>query len=503
VSLLPHSRRGALWRFVLASFIVVAFTATATSVAGLLKVKQFVAELNLTQALPHARVVIPKPGEPQTLLLIGSDHRAGEPFKMSNTDTMMLVHIDANSSTINVLSVPRDLKVQLPYGNVMGDGKLNSAYSIGGPNLLVKTLHDQVFPGLKINHIIDVNFGGFKALINAVGCVYADVDHRYYNNTLYTGYSSIDIQPGYQKLCGDDALSFVRFRHTDSDLVRNARQQDFLRWAKSQFSQDTILGQQDKLLTIFGKHAQTDSGLHTTDGLINLFNLIVFSAGHTVKQIPFPAMFLPCAPNPRAQTPCYVSADPQAEAAAYKAFLTPTVAAAKKSGGGGHGRGHGGGKPAPPALLGDILDGKSQASAMGNAGMPVYVPASLAAGSHYCAAGLCNEGPVQNSYPRRYRIQDRNGHWHAAYRLTVVLNALLGQYYGVQGTTWADPPILSGTHQTRSVNGKQLLVYFNGSKATLVAWHRPGGGLYWIENTLTDDLTNAQMVAIAGSLTHS
>ena len=88
--------------------------------AGLLQVKQLIHYLNFTQPLAHARVVIPKPGEPQTLLLIGSDHRAGQSFKMSNTDTMMLVHIDAKSSTINVLSVPRDLKVQLPYGKVMG-----------------------------------------------------------------------------------------------------------------------------------------------------------------------------------------------------------------------------------------------------------------------------------------------------------------------------------------------------------------------------------------------
>ena len=50
------------------------------------------------------------------MLLIGSDHRAGEPFRDANTDTMMLVRIDPNSSTINVLSVPRDLKVEIPEG---------------------------------------------------------------------------------------------------------------------------------------------------------------------------------------------------------------------------------------------------------------------------------------------------------------------------------------------------------------------------------------------------
>jgi anionic cell wall polymer biosynthesis LytR-Cps2A-Psr (LCP) family protein len=97
-----------------------------------------------------------------------------------------------------------------------------------------------VFPELQVNHIVDVNFAGFEDLVNAIGCVYTDVDHRYYNNTAgLTDYSSIDIQPGYQKLCGDQAitgaLAFVRFRHTDSDIVRNARQQDFIRWAKDQY----------------------------------------------------------------------------------------------------------------------------------------------------------------------------------------------------------------------------------------------------------------------------
>ena len=498
MSLLPHSRRGALGRFLLAAFIVIAFTATATAVAGLLKVKQFVQYINYTPPLAHARVTIPKPGEPQTILLIGSDHRAGTPFRTSNTDTMMLVRLDASSSTINVFSIPRDLKVQLPYGNVMGAGRLNAAYSIGGPNLLVKTLHDQVLPGLKINHIIDVNFGGFQALINAVGCVYGDVDRRYFHVSApdaADNYSSIDIQPGYQKLCGADALAFVRFRHLDNDLVRNARQQDFLRWAKSQFSSDTIISQQDKLLTIFGKHAQTDAGLHTTDGLLNLFDLIAFSAGHTVKQISFPSIFQAC-------PPCYVTAAPAATARAYAAFLAPTKAAKPApNGGGGHGGGHksGGG---PSNLVGDLQDGKAQARQMGSAGMPVFVPGTIAVGSQYCAAGMCSEGPVQNSYPRSYRIKDRNGHWHAAYRLTLVINPVLGQYYGVQGMTWNDPPILSGPHDTRTVNGKQLLIYYNGKKTTMVAWHGPGG-TYWISNTLTDDLSNQQIISIAASLTHA
>ncbi len=73
----------------------------------------------------------------------------------------MLVRLDPNSSTINVLSVPRDLKVQIPEAGGLVTAKINAAYSVGGPNLLIKMLKQQVFPGLQVNHIVDVNFGGF------------------------------------------------------------------------------------------------------------------------------------------------------------------------------------------------------------------------------------------------------------------------------------------------------------------------------------------------------
>ena len=160
--------------------IVIGATAATTAVAGLLQFKQLAADISLTPALPHANVTLPNPGQPQTILIIGSDHRAGEPFKSANTDTMLLVRLNASSQTINVLSIPRDLEVDIPG---VGTPRSTSAYSVGGPNLLIKMLRQQVFPGLQVNHIVDINFGGFEDLVNAIGCVYTDVDHRYYNNS--------------------------------------------------------------------------------------------------------------------------------------------------------------------------------------------------------------------------------------------------------------------------------------------------------------------------------
>jgi LCP family protein required for cell wall assembly len=508
-----------LWRSLVAAVLVIGFAAATTAVGGLLQVRQITQYIGASPAFKSTPVVsVADPGGAQTILLVGSDHRAGTPFRDVNTDTMMLVRLDSASKTINLLSVPRDLRVQIPEGGVMATEKLNAAYFYGGPGLLIKTLQQQVFPGLKVNHVVDVGFGGFERMINAIGCVYTDVDHRYYNNTAVTDYSSIDIQPGYQKLCGPDALSFVRFRHTDSDIVRNARQQDFIRWAKTQFSQSQIVSQEGALLKIFGKNATTDHNLHTTDGIINLFELVAFSSIHSIKQIPFPAIELPCAPaggNGAAATggtPCYVSAESGAEQAAFHAFMTPSkVAPASSSSpsavqakaGGKPGGGGGSGGANAPGLMPDIADGKSQASAIGKTGIPVYFPKLIVSGSNYCSSNTSacplEYGSGPGAYPRAYLLHDRQGIAHYAYRLTLVINPIFGEYYGVQGTTWQNPPILNNPSATKMVNGKQLLLFANGSKLSLVAWRTPQGA-FWVSNTLTDNITNRQLVAIAASL---
>jgi LCP family protein required for cell wall assembly len=511
LSLFPRTRGGALWRFALAAVIVVGFTAATTAVGGLLQVKQFVDYINQTPPVQGADVKLPNPGEPQTLLLIGSDHRAGTAYKYANTDTMMLVRIDDGSSTINLLSIPRDLKVTLPG---VGTAKLNAAYSVGGPNLLIKTLKTQVFPGLIVNHILDLNFRGFSDLVDAIGCVYTDVDHRYYNNTALTGYSSIDIRPGYQKLCGDNqaetgALAFVRFRHTDSDIVRNARQQDFLRWAKQQFGVGQLLSERDKLFKIFGANVQTDHTLHTTDGLINLFDDAI-NAGHTLKQIPFPAVLEPCGGG-TGQTPCYVTGDPGLEQAAYRKFVTPTHPAATTS------TAHKRRKSVTAStagLLANVADGRNQALALGKIGFPVYYPKLMAAANGqwnpaYCSSltGNCDDGSepaseYAGSYPRAYQIHATGGVSYPAYRMTVELNSALGLYYGIQGTSWLHPPILNNATQTKFVNHKQLSLYYNGSRISLVAWRTPQA-VYWISNSLADAIPNGELVGIAASLTRA
>jgi LCP family protein required for cell wall assembly len=514
--------------------VVIALGAATTAVGGLLKFHQIALDFDQTKPIAHARVQPPKPGAPETLLLIGSDHRAGSSYRSANTDTMMLVRIDDSSSTINLLSIPRDLAVTVPgYG---GEEKLNAMYSIGGPNLLVKTLQEEVFPKLQINHILDLNFAGFSDLIDAIGCVYTMVDHRYYNVSAYTGFSSIYIQPGYQRLCGDDqaptgALAFVRFRHTDSDVVRNARQQDFIRWAKDGYGAGQLLANEGKLLRIFGKHVQTDQYLHTSVGLIELFDLIFNADAHTLKTIQFPEYFGSCGGG----SPCYVYACPAvgacpddsydttgpattigeatpAEEAAYQEFLTPTIAAPKsavqpaksKSTKTSHHRKRAAVSDA--GLIADTTDGEAQANVLGS-GIPVYFPKYIVADSQYCSSvsGNCDDpaeptSAYTYSYPRRYTIFDRRHRLHRAYVMTLVINPDLGTYYTVEGTGWQDPPILNSPNEIVTVHGKRLYEYDDGANIALVAWHTPQA-VYWIANTLANAIPNPEMVAMAASFT--
>ena len=134
--------------------------------AGLLQVQDIANDFGIHTAIKSEAIKVPAAGAPQTILLIGSDHRAGTSFKTANTDTMLLVRLDGSSSTINVMSLPRDLEVDIP-GH--GTDKLNAAYSDGRWNLLIKTIQQNVFPQFVPNHILDVNFGGFADLVDAIG----------------------------------------------------------------------------------------------------------------------------------------------------------------------------------------------------------------------------------------------------------------------------------------------------------------------------------------------
>jgi polyisoprenyl-teichoic acid--peptidoglycan teichoic acid transferase len=104
----------------------------------------------------------------------------------------------------------------------------------------------------------------------------------------------------------------------------------------------------------------------------------------------------------------------------------------------------------------------------------------------------------QGQEPRTYTIRDERRKKHDAYRL-VLAKGVVGEYYGIQGTTWRYPPILDDPHETIVRDGRKLMVFRDGKRVRLVAW-RTKKAVYWVSNTLTQSLSSGQMIGIASSL---
>ena len=157
----------------------------------------------------------------------------------------------------------------------------------GGPKKTLQVVKQ--ITGLKINHVVNVDFQGFEQAINAIDCVYVDVDRDYFHTNeglaVSDYYSEIDINAGYQMLCGDRALQYVRYRHTDNDIVRAARQQDFLREARQKIGPSRLFNDRDELLKIFTRY--TTSDIDDPISLKQVLETFLGAADAPVKQIHF------------------------------------------------------------------------------------------------------------------------------------------------------------------------------------------------------------------------
>jgi LCP family protein required for cell wall assembly len=210
---------------------------------------------------------VPAPSEPATALLIGYDQRSGsEGFGAadSRSDTLMLVRADPQQKTLSLFSFPRDLDVPIYCNNTSSlvVDRINSAWSRCTGNGAEGALDTvQKLTGIPINYLITINFHGFKLLVNKLHGVYMDVDHRYINTQGGPyGYATIDLHPGYQKLDGQQALDFVRFRHTDSDLYRLARQQLFLEALKDRLASGFSIFDVPKLIGAMKQNIEVARG---------------------------------------------------------------------------------------------------------------------------------------------------------------------------------------------------------------------------------------------------
>jgi LCP family protein required for cell wall assembly len=573
------------------------------------------------KASAHLARQIPTSSQPITALMIGSDHRSdGATGKNGLSDTLMLARLDPQHHVISLLSIPRDLWVPS-----LG-AKINSAYSNGGDNASLQAVEGVT--GIKPNYLVNVDFAGFQRLVDTLGGIYVNVDQYYYNPPdleAYTGFSAIDVKPGYQKLKGADALAFSRYRHTDDDFHRQARQQTFLRAFQARAADrfhgisvtdipfiNSLLGAISDSVTIVGPHRKAPSPRTLLSFAATAYKarahvvtiplswtpydapdgesaLQVTNLSHALAQWRHPwqlenaAASIPGSHKTHTAPAWKPAVDPDGVHVAVlngngvKGIAAKTVHALAAWGY----RAHAGNaprqdypdtwayyRPGARAIAGDlahILGGGATASAMpaaieaaigpraqvavvfghGFSGkpavtapapkkpsrpagppstitpttgyradflhvqrvlhFPIVYPTVSVAGYDLCpwvpkpsGAGVLSCQGTSTSPIRIYGIGAAGKGWNSMYAVFKGPTAM-GPYWGIEETRYTDAPLLQNPNLTRTLDGRKYLFFFNGGHIQTIAFVQ-GDVAYWVENSLLDDLTNPEMLAIARSL---
>jgi len=209
-------------------------------------------------------------GDTLTFLVVGSDSREGlDDLSFFGTaggergDVVMLVRLDQASGDARMLSIPRDLWVDIP-GN--GPGKINAAYAFGGPSLMVQTIRENL--GIEVNHYVEVDFVGFIALVNELGGLEMTFPYAARDSS-----SGLSVEAGAQILDGEQALAYARSRKYQeyqneswvsveaNDIGRTQRQQQVVRAILAELKTPGSIAEAGQIAGAIAQHMTVDAGL--------------------------------------------------------------------------------------------------------------------------------------------------------------------------------------------------------------------------------------------------
>ncbi|MFD7711463.1 LCP family protein [Streptomyces sp. NPDC059785] len=334
----PRGRRR-VWRWVGLSLVVLLLAAGGTGWWMYQNLNSNISDVDIDKALGDDRPgKLPTSG--QNLLILGSDSRSGAnaALKTGNvsgarSDTALMVHIPEGRTRATAVSIPRDTLVTRPACTTASGEKLpeakrvmfNSVYSSGGPACVVKTVES--VSGIRMDHYMEIDFAGFKDLVDALGGVSVTLDEDIKDTK-----SGLDLAKGTHRLDGTDSLALVRTRYgygDGSDLGRIGLQQKFMLAVLAEIKRQDVLGSPTKLYGIASsatKSLTTDSGLGSLTKLAQYGGSLKAIDPSSMETIMLPVRYDTEDPNR------VVAAEPQA-GQLWKALRTDTTIpeSAKKS----------------------------------------------------------------------------------------------------------------------------------------------------------------------------
>jgi polyisoprenyl-teichoic acid--peptidoglycan teichoic acid transferase len=183
-------------------------------------------------------------GDPISFLLMGVDERTGD---RGRADSLIVVTLNPNTNSMNMLSIPRDTRVEI-VGKGIQD-KINHSYAFGGTDMTLATV--EKFLDIPIDYYIKVNMESFKDIVDTLGGVTV-------NNTKTFTYEGFTFNEGSITLDGEKALAFSRVRKIDSDFGRQDRQREVIRAIIDKGASPTVVTKIDDLLAVAGGNITTN-----------------------------------------------------------------------------------------------------------------------------------------------------------------------------------------------------------------------------------------------------
>ncbi|MEU6870486.1 LCP family protein [Streptomyces sp. NPDC046751] len=247
----------------------------------------------------------------QDILVLGSDSRSGANSAYgtddgaARSDTAMVVHINKGHRTASVVSIPRDTLVTRPECASDTTGKpvaaeqramFNTAYEVGGPACAVKTV--EAMSGIRMDHYLEVDFTGFKKLIDELGGVKITT-----TRAIDDPKSHLKLEPGTHTLDGEQSLGLVRTRKSvgdGSDLGRIQLQQAFIKALMEQVKHVGVFSNPKKLYDLADtatKAVTTDSDLGSVTELTSFANGLKGLGSKNVHMVTLPVEYDPADPN--------------------------------------------------------------------------------------------------------------------------------------------------------------------------------------------------------------